>query len=98
MENFSTSATAATATAPTALCAAPGNRVSSAFLRISQRAPGFICRLQIPRSSKWFALRRSDKFGIPGTDMPGHEYLPDRDIASMSLWLSQFIVQSKLKQ
>ncbi len=29
------------------------------------------------------------KFGIPGTDMPGHEYLSDRDIASMSLWLSQ---------
>ncbi len=27
------------------------------------------------------------KFGIPGTDMPGHEYLSDRDIASISLWL-----------
>jgi cytochrome c oxidase cbb3-type subunit 2 len=24
------------------------------------------------------------KFGLPGTDMPGHEYLPDRDIAAMA--------------
>jgi cytochrome c oxidase cbb3-type subunit 2 len=29
------------------------------------------------------------KFGISGTDMPGHEYLPDTDIASVSLWLTQ---------
>ena len=33
------------------------------------------------------------KFGIPGTDMPGHEYLSDRDIASLSLWLQQTIAQ-----
>ena len=33
------------------------------------------------------------KFGIPGTDMPGHEYLPDNEIASISLWLSQNIAQ-----
>jgi len=33
------------------------------------------------------------KFGIPGTDMPGHEYLPDSEIASISLWLSQVIAQ-----
>jgi cytochrome c oxidase cbb3-type subunit 2 len=31
---------------------------------------------------------RMIKFGIPGTDMPGHEYLPDHDIASIALWLS----------
>lgn len=29
------------------------------------------------------------KFGIAGTDMPGHEYLSDRDISSLSLWLAQ---------
>lgn len=34
------------------------------------------------------------KFGIPETDMPGHEYLPDGQIGSISLWLSQMIVQS----
>jgi cytochrome c oxidase cbb3-type subunit 2 len=40
-------------------------------------------------------LEQIAKFGIPGTDMPGHEYLPDRDIASISLWLSQVIAQSE---
>jgi len=39
-------------------------------------------------------LEQIAKFGIPGTDMPGHEYLPDRDIASISLWLSRVIAQS----
>jgi cytochrome c oxidase cbb3-type subunit 2 len=29
------------------------------------------------------------KFGIAGTDMPGHEYLSDNEIASLSLWLAQ---------
>jgi cytochrome c oxidase cbb3-type subunit 2 len=33
------------------------------------------------------------KFGLHGTDMPGHEYLSDSDIASLSLWLSQTIAQ-----
>jgi cbb3-type cytochrome c oxidase subunit II len=40
-------------------------------------------------------LEQISKFGIPGTDMPGHEYLSDRDIASISLWLSQVIAQSE---
>jgi cytochrome c oxidase cbb3-type subunit 2 len=34
-------------------------------------------------------LAQIAKFGIPGTDMPGHEYLSDRDIASICLWLLQ---------
>jgi cytochrome c oxidase cbb3-type subunit 2 len=38
-------------------------------------------------------LAQIAKFGIPGTDMPGHEYLSDDDIASISLWLSQVIAQ-----
>jgi cytochrome c oxidase cbb3-type subunit 2 len=33
------------------------------------------------------------KFGLPGTDMPGHEYLPDAEIASLSLWLDRVIPQ-----
>jgi cytochrome c oxidase cbb3-type subunit 2 len=33
------------------------------------------------------------KFGIPGTDMPGHEYLSDEEIASLSLRLTQIIAQ-----
>jgi cytochrome c oxidase cbb3-type subunit 2 len=43
-------------------------------------------------------LTQIAKFGIPGTDMPGHEYLPDQDIASISLWLTQAIAQSNHKQ
>jgi cytochrome c oxidase cbb3-type subunit 2 len=35
------------------------------------------------------------KFGVPGTDMPGHEYLSDREIASLSLWLAQRSAQSE---
>jgi cytochrome c oxidase cbb3-type subunit 2 len=38
-------------------------------------------------------IARISKFGIPGTDMPGHEYLSDREIASISLWLSRSIAQ-----
>lgn len=34
-------------------------------------------------------LSRITKFGIPGTDMPGHEYLSDRQIASLTLFLTQ---------
>lgn len=34
------------------------------------------------------ALARIVKFGLPGTDMPGHEYLADGDVASISLWLA----------
>ena len=32
-------------------------------------------------------LARIVKFGIPGTDMPGHEYLCDQDITAISLWV-----------
>jgi cbb3-type cytochrome c oxidase subunit II len=38
-------------------------------------------------------LAKIVKFGIRGTDMPGHEYYPDRDIASISLWLEQNIAR-----
>jgi cytochrome c oxidase cbb3-type subunit 2 len=32
------------------------------------------------------------KFGIPDTDMPGHEYLSGNDISSISLWLNQTMI------
>jgi cbb3-type cytochrome c oxidase subunit II len=32
------------------------------------------------------------KFGIPETDMPGHEYLSDKDVSSIALWLNQTMV------
>ncbi|HEY1254724.1 MAG TPA: cbb3-type cytochrome c oxidase subunit II, partial [Terracidiphilus sp.] len=43
-------------------------------------------------------LARIIKFGIHGTDMPGHEYLSDNEIASIALWLSQQIRQSNQNQ
>jgi cytochrome c oxidase cbb3-type subunit 2 len=39
-------------------------------------------------------LARIVKFGIPETDMPGHEYLSDQDISSLAIWLTQSIVWS----
>jgi cytochrome c oxidase cbb3-type subunit 2 len=47
-----------------------------------------------PPAQRVNRLAQIAKFGIPGTDMPGHEYLSDADIASISLWLSQVIAQS----
>jgi cbb3-type cytochrome c oxidase subunit II len=38
-------------------------------------------------------LARIIKFGLPGTDMPGHEYLPDSQIAAIAIWLNQTIPQ-----
>jgi cytochrome c oxidase cbb3-type subunit 2 len=38
-------------------------------------------------------IERIVKFGIPGTDMPGHEYLQDQEIVSISLWIAQRIKQ-----
>lgn len=42
-----------------------------------------------PPQRRLLRLEQIAKFGIPGTDMPGHEYLSDREIASLGLWLSQ---------
>lgn len=38
------------------------------------------------------------KFGIPGSDMAGHEYLSDHDIASLALWLAHPAAQPDRKQ
>ena len=43
-------------------------------------------------------IARIAKFGIPGTDMPGHEYLPDEQISSIALWLSQQVAQPAYQQ
>ncbi len=50
-----------------------------------------------PEALRMERLSQIAKFGIPGTDMPGHEYLSDRQIASISLWLSRVIAQSSQK-
>ncbi|WP_348263066.1 cbb3-type cytochrome c oxidase subunit II [Telmatobacter sp. DSM 110680] len=38
------------------------------------------------------------KFGVPNSDMAGHEYLPDKDIASLSTWLAQNTPRPAQKQ
>jgi len=50
------------------------------------------------QEQRMIRIEQIAKFGIPGTDMPGHEYLSDKDIASLGLWLSQVIAQSSQKQ
>ena len=46
-----------------------------------------------PADRQLYAIARIVKFGAPENDMPGHEYLSDRQIASISLWLSQKLQQ-----
>ena len=43
------------------------------------------------REERMIRIAQMAKFGIPGSDMPGHEYLPDQQIASISLWVLQNI-------
>jgi len=50
-----------------------------------------------PEALRMDRLSQIAKFGIPGTDMPGHEYLSDQQIDSISMWLSQVIAQSSQK-
>ena len=38
-------------------------------------------------------LEEIARFGIPGTDMAGHEYLTGRQVASIGLWLSQNVAK-----
>ena len=40
---------------------------------------------------RFIDIAQITRFGIPGTDMPGHEYLSDPDITSVSLWIEQSI-------
>ena len=62
----------------------PPDLLSGPYLRLSASAsPG----LRIDQ------IARIVKFGLPGTDMPGHEYLPDGEIASISLWLARNMAQ-----
>jgi cbb3-type cytochrome c oxidase subunit II len=52
----------------------------------------------LPRSAspatRMVRMAQIAKFGLSGTDMPGHEYLSDQDIASIALWWSQQFAQS----
>jgi cytochrome c oxidase cbb3-type subunit 2 len=64
----------------------PGNLAAGPYLYLSPTDT---------REERLIRLAQIVKFGIPSTDMPGHEYLSDRDVASITLWLSQIIAQSE---
>lgn len=49
-------------------------------------------------SSRINHLAQIIKFGIPNSDMAGHEYLSDRDIASLTAWLTQKPTQPNAKR
>ena len=53
-----------------------------------ERGPFHYVSLSDSRANEISRLAQIVKFGIPGTDMAGHEYLPDRDVASLSVWLA----------
>ena len=61
------------------MCALPANLSAGPF-RYLKPASDLDRRSQVSRIAK---------FGIPGTDMPGHEYLSDQQIASLTLFLTQ---------
>ena len=56
-----------------------GKPTSSDFLLILRSALSSICRLRVRPRSASTRLAQIAKFGIPGTDMPGHEYLSDNE-------------------
>ncbi len=53
------------------------------------RGPYFYLPPAEMRNMRLVRLAQITRFGLPGTDMPGHEYLGDVQIASLSLWLMQ---------
>jgi cytochrome c oxidase cbb3-type subunit 2 len=55
--------------------------------------PARSAALTMPQPAQIDHFAQIIKFGIPASDMAGHEYLPDRDIASLSVWLAQNTAQ-----
>ncbi len=75
-------------------------RWKSSFRRVPinlTRGPYSFLVPQQSRSQIMNQIARNVKFGIAGTDMPGHEVLSDQQIASISLWLSEAVAQSAVK-
>lgn len=67
------------------------SRWQSSFRRLPPNlAHGPFLHLPAVRSTseRMVRLQRIVKFGIPGTDMPGHEYLPDQETAAVSFWIA----------
>jgi cytochrome c oxidase cbb3-type subunit 2 len=88
-----------------ATCHSPGGRTLNEW-RVSFKrlppdlavGPFFYLPPSGPDEVRKLRLAQIAKFGVPGTDMPGHEYLSDNDIASISLWLTQITAQPNRNQ
>ncbi|MDR3727914.1 MAG: cbb3-type cytochrome c oxidase subunit II [Terracidiphilus sp.] len=79
-----------------ATCHAAGGRTRwrMSFKRIPPDltvGPYLDISLSVASAQQMDRLAHIAKFGISGTDMPGHEYLSDEEIASLSLRLTQII-------
>lgn len=79
-----------------ATCHAAGGGTRSAWRTSFKNLPPVFAKgstLPATSSVSWRdrrpCLARIIKFGLPGADMPGHEYFSDRQIASLSLWLAE---------
>jgi cytochrome c oxidase cbb3-type subunit 2 len=60
---------------------------------VLSRGPFLHIDVSAPQEQRKLRLARIAKFGISGTDMAGHEYLSDQQIASIGLWLAQLTAQ-----
>jgi cytochrome c oxidase cbb3-type subunit 2 len=40
--------------------------------------------VSLPAALRLKLIAHIIKFGLPGTDMPGHEYLPDEEVAALA--------------
>ena len=85
-------------------CHEPDGATRSAWRISFRRVPPDL------RAGPWLHLSASDtsaerelqlaqiiKFGVPGTDMPGHEYLSDLDVSAIALWVNRSMVQPSLQ-
>jgi mono/diheme cytochrome c family protein len=86
-------------------CHSTNGLTRQAWLKTFKRLPPNLTEgpyLRLPNSDspaqRIDRIARIAKFGLPGTDMPGHEFLSDRDIASISLWVAQRIAPAMSTQ
>jgi len=57
----------------------PPNLLLDPLLHVSQTDSSIVLRKQ---------LAQMIRFGLPGSDMPGHEYLNEQEIASLAYWIA----------
>jgi mono/diheme cytochrome c family protein len=86
-----------------ATCHQSDGDTRSAWRRDFRRLPPLFATgplLYVPRSAdsnlRLERICEIVKFGLPGTDMPGHEYLPDDQVAAIAHWVAGFMTENQL--